>query len=159
MALALVVGLLGSTFAAQAQGSAADEAAIKAIATTYAAAWAKGDAKAVSNTFTADAIDIGADGVMNTGRDAILKATSAALAGPYKGSTLVINTAPVIFLKPDVALAHGTYTTSAGGKVVAEGHWMGVDVKTASGWQIRALEALVPPPPLAPAPTPAKKKP
>jgi uncharacterized protein (TIGR02246 family) len=157
-----VVGVLlgGSASAAAAQGGAADEAAIKAVATNYMAAWAKADAAAISNIFTTDGLDIGADGAMSVGRAAILKASTEALAGPFKGSTLVITTGPVSFLKPDVALAHGTYKVSAGGKVVAEGHWMGVDVKTAGGWQIRALEALIPPPPPPPAAAaPAKKKP
>jgi uncharacterized protein (TIGR02246 family) len=161
LALALVGALTGSAASSAAgQGSAADEAAIKALGASYAAAWNKGDAAALSNLYTADALDFGADGVMNIGRPAIVKAVAAALAAaPYKGSAIVINTALVSFLKPDIAIAHGTYTISSSGKAVVQGHWMGVNVKTAGGWQLRALEVLVPPPPLPAAGAPAKKKP
>ena len=159
--LALAGALTGSAASsAAAQGNAADESAIKALGASYAAAWNKGDAVAVSNLYTADALDFGADGVMNIGRPAIAKALAAALAAvPFKGSSISINTALVSFLKPDIAIAHGTYTISSSGKAVVQGHWMGVNLKTAGAWQLRALEVLVPPPPPPAAGAPAKKKP
>jgi uncharacterized protein (TIGR02246 family) len=155
LAFALVV--LAAVPSIQAQAlPAADQAALNKLRADYAAAWAKGDAKAVAALFTADALDINAAAEVYSGRAAIEKDLVESLAGPVKGTTLKITSAPERALKPDVAIGHGTFELHKGTEVVQAGHYAIVYVKTATGWQITSLTGFVPQPPPAPA-APTKK--
>jgi uncharacterized protein (TIGR02246 family) len=138
--------------------SAADEAAVNKIATDYSAAWAKADAKAIAALYTTDAVTVNGVGTVETGRPAIEKGLVEALATVYKGTTLKVKTAGVRQLAPNVAAVHGTWDVSAGGKVVATGHFFATDVKTAEGWKTAHFASFTPQAPPAPAPAPAKKK-
>ncbi len=137
----------------------ADRIALSKLAADYATAWGKGNAKAVADMFTADALDINAAGEVHIGRAAIEKDLAASFAGPLKGTTLRITVAPDRALKPDVAIGHGTFEVRKGTEVVQAGHYSIVDVKTAAGWQITSLTGFVPQPPPPPAAAPTKKKP
>jgi uncharacterized protein (TIGR02246 family) len=157
--LAFVLVALAAAPSLHAQApSAADQAALNKLAADYMAAWAKGDAKAIANIFTTDALDINAAGEVHVGRAAIEKDLVTQFAGPLKGTTLKITPAPDRALKPDVAIGHGSFEVRKGTEVVQAGHYAIVDVKTPTGWQITSLTGFVPqtPPPAA---APVKKKP
>ncbi|MBY0488838.1 MAG: SgcJ/EcaC family oxidoreductase [Gemmatimonadaceae bacterium] len=149
--------LLVPSLASAQKLSAADEAAVNKIATDYVAAWAKADAKAIAGLHTADAVIVGGDGAVSSGRAAIEKAVAANFAGMFKGTTLKVMPAGTRQLAPNVAGAHGTWEVSAGGKVVASGHFVSTDVKTAEGWKTAHFASFTPQAPPAP-PAPAKKK-
>jgi uncharacterized protein (TIGR02246 family) len=161
MRIAIVAAslLFAPTIASAQKLSAADEAAVNKIATDYIAAWTKADAKAIAALHTADAVIVGGDGTVSSGRAAIEKTVAANFAGMFKGTSLKVMPAGVRQLAPNVAGTHGTFEVSAGGKVVATGHFISTDVKTAEGWKTAHFASFTPQAPPAPAAAaPAKKK-
>ena len=69
-------------------GQAPTDGEIRRLTEAYAAAWAKGDAKALAGLHTTEALRIGFDGKVAVGRAAIEQSFSLALNGPYRGSKI-----------------------------------------------------------------------
>jgi uncharacterized protein (TIGR02246 family) len=136
---------------ALAQGTPADEAAIRKAAEQFPAAWAKGDAKALAALFTTDADYVSSTGLTATGRAEIEKAYMAQLSGVYKGTSLKNASTNIRFLKPDVAISNGTFeigdVRGPDGKVAPprRGTATSVVVKQNGQWLITALRAIVAP--------------
>lgn len=121
----------------------ADRAAIEQAARDYEAAWAKGDATAIAVMYSKDLLSIGNAGITN-GREDLQRDFSENFAGEWKGTTIKINREPVEFIRPDVALAYGTYVVKRGESTIADGRYLSVWVKENGKWHIRANQALVP---------------
>jgi ketosteroid isomerase-like protein len=144
---------------APATGTAADEAAIRAVGPAYADAWNKGDVPALL-AFSADDYEgVRPDGTVIKGRAAVesdLKASAAARAGlPLK---LSVETTLLKWTGATSATTAGTWTLAGlppglGGN---KGAWTSTLVKGANGqWRmVTGLVAEFGPPP---APTPADK--
>lgn len=64
------------------------------------------DAELMNRHFTADAAVVNAVGVRIVGREALLAASEAGLAGPLRDQYARYELRDVTFLRPDVALAH-----------------------------------------------------
>jgi uncharacterized protein (TIGR02246 family) len=142
---------LAAVSSAPAWAQSADVAAVGKVGDSYAAAWAKGDAKALAAHFDTDGVHIHASGVVQRSRAAIEKYYAESFAGPLKGSRITIVTGPVRMLKPDVAVADGSYAVSGvrgpdGKEVPIKGLYGNVLVKKGGQWLLSAVTALEPPP-------------
>jgi uncharacterized protein (TIGR02246 family) len=162
-ALALLVsyGCATST-SVPAQGTAEDEAALRALGEKYAAAFNAGDANALSQLVTEDFEAIGADGTHTQGRtqflameqEGIKQRTDAGLS-----LTLSTTTGYVDWIDANHAVVGGTYTI---GGVPAgapgNGAWIVVCEKAADGQWLMAnsLVAEAPPQPPPPPAVPPK---
>ncbi|MHC0430266.1 SgcJ/EcaC family oxidoreductase [Streptomyces sp. O3] len=81
----------------------ADKAAAASVPGRIVEAWAKHDAKAFAQVFTADGSMI-LPGVYRDGRADIESFMTQAFAGPFQGTRVVGSPLAVKFLRPDVAL-------------------------------------------------------
>jgi len=140
-------------------GTAADEAAIRSLATKYADAWNKGDAAALASLVTDDYEAVNPDGTVDKGR-AGAEAREKAAAAQRAGANLTLNV-DTTFLKwsgASAAAAGGTWTIDGGapGAGPTKGAWSSFLVKGADGrWkQATGLVAAFQPPPPPPAPKP-----
>lgn len=124
---------------------AAAEKVVRAMPTSYAEAWNKGDAKAVSEFYAEDGELVTPTGEVWKGRAAIAAGEGAALAGPYKGAKSVNTATTVTFSGPDAATAEGTWEitgiTGADGKQTsAKGVWTASVVQKDGKWWIKKLQ-------------------
>lgn len=118
------------------------EPEFKKLADAFAAAWAKGDAKAIAALHTKDAVRITGNGEPAVvGTAAIEQALAGALSGPYKGTMLVIKSNPSRRVAPDTYIGEGTYEVT-GGSVPAgnptRGQYMNVLLREGGRWRIAA---------------------
>lgn len=163
--VALTLALLGAAavgtpLAAQARptsapqairDAAADDAALRQRGTEYEAAWAAGDAKALGEMYTPDAMTLGSRGPATMGRAAIVTQLAQSFVGSYKGTTISIAAEPAQFVTHDVAVGHGTYTVRRGSDVVVVGRYMNVWLRSGGEWRMRANQTFVPTPAATPA--------
>ena len=84
------------------------------LTTDYESAFNKGDAKALAALYTADAIRLGLNNQILTGRAAIEQFYVASFAGAAKPSKLTIRPGRTQMLGPDVALTEGSYELTSG---------------------------------------------
>ena len=143
-------------------GTAADEAAIRAVGPAYAEAWNKADVPALLAFSVDDYEGVRPDGKVLKGKAAVeadLKESAAARAGlPLK---LSVDTSLVRWTSATSATAAGTWSLAGlppgmGGET---GAWTSTLVKGADGrWRmVTGLVAEFVPPPAAPAAGPADK--
>jgi uncharacterized protein (TIGR02246 family) len=98
-----------------------------------------------------DADYVGSTGVTANGRAEIEKAYVTQLSGVYKGTTLKAAVTNVRFLKPDVAIANGTFEVAgvrgSDGREASprKGMSTSILVKQNGQWLITALRAWLPP--------------
>ncbi|HEY7498882.1 MAG TPA: SgcJ/EcaC family oxidoreductase [Vicinamibacterales bacterium] len=95
-------------------GQAPTDAELRRLTEAYAQAWAKGDAKALAGLHTTEALRIGADGRVAVGRAAIQQAFSEALAGPYRGTKIILTVGQSARAAQDVYVSEGTFQISGG---------------------------------------------
>jgi uncharacterized protein (TIGR02246 family) len=95
--------LLFALGTAEAQPPSA-ESAIQALLDEMAAAWNRGDAAGIAHLVREDLTFTILDGSVFQGRDVFESKNRGVLAGAFKGSTQVLNTRRVTFVRPDVAL-------------------------------------------------------
>ena len=95
---------------AQAASQADDTAEVKGIGTAFVAAWNEHDMTALANLFATDADFVNVVGMWWRGRDAIREAHEQTHKTIFRESHLVVDSARVRFLAPDLALAHLTWT-------------------------------------------------
>ena len=135
------------------QGTPADEAAIRKATEQFPPAWAKSDAKALAALYTTDADYVSSTGLPARGRAEIEKAYITQFSGAYKGTSLKNAITNVRFLKPDIAIANGTFEVTGlrgpGGQEAPSRKGMSISilVKQNGQWLITALRAWVPPSP------------
>lgn len=128
---------VGLTLTGANQAIAQDPAAaVRKLATDYAAACSRGDAKAVAAFYTADAVNIEAGPVRSVGREAIEKKVAADYAGPFKGAKCTITVTSVRFPRPDVGLAEGGFSIVIPGQPTVEGLWINTMLLQGGKWLI-----------------------
>lgn len=101
---------------------AADREAIEAIISTVEAAYNTNDAELMVRDLAANAVVGNAVGVLQRGREAVLEASRAGLAGFLKDEYVRYEVTDIGFLRPDVAIAH-----KAARAVTAEGETIDID--------------------------------
>ena len=126
-----------------AQGSSADDAAIRAVVQKYMDARDRQDPRAIESLFTADADQLVSSGEWRKGREEVVKGTMA--SSQSTGGKRTITVESVRFLSPTVALADGHYdlTGLAGGET--RHMWTALMlVKTGGQWKISAIRNMLP---------------
>ncbi|TLG18123.1 SgcJ/EcaC family oxidoreductase [Nocardia cyriacigeorgica] len=101
---------------------AADREAIEAIISTVETAYNTNDAELMVRDLAANAVVGNAVGVLQRGREAVLEASRAGLAGFLKDEYVRYEVTDIRFLRPDVAIAH-----KAARAVTAEGEPIDID--------------------------------
>lgn len=154
LAVAMAVALAAGLGSASAQTT---DPMLDKLAADWAAAFAKGDAKALAALYTENAVRVTPEGVA-VGRDAILKEFAASVAGPWKGATIKITPGQTRTVAPDIAAGEGTYEVTGlrgpDGKPAPplKGHYLNTMVKKGGAWLLASNAAVPPPcPPTPPA--------
>ena len=162
----LAAAMLAASTGALAQGNRIarpqDEEAVKALPARLCEAWNKGDGKELAALYAEDGDHVPADGRPVRGR-ASLEAwfTQEFSSGVYRGTTVVVNTRSVRFLKPRVAVVDASWGLSGGPLLSTKKGLMtvvAVSGETDEVWRIAAMRTYVPVESSA-APAPIGKKP
>jgi len=111
---ALVLAIAGAWGPLSAQSaSEGSEKAVVAVVTGFIIAWNAHDAKALGQMFTEDCDFVGVGGRLWHSPAEISRVHAEQFAGRYDQSVFAVDGAPsVVFIKPDVALAHWRWTIS-----------------------------------------------
>ena len=129
---------------AAAQGT--QDAEFKKIADAFSQAWAKGDAKAIAELHTRNAVRLTGTGEPAViGTAAIEKSLAAALAGPYKGTTLTIKPSSATEVNPNTYIGEGTWELAGGtvpAGVATRGQYLNTMVREAGVWRIASAAVL-----------------
>ena len=148
--LAVSVAVLGAGLApawAQAKDPALDK-----LAADWAAAFAKGDAKALAGFYTENAVRASQEAGTVVGRAAIEKEFVANFAGPWKGAKITIKVGSTHPVGTDIAVNEGTWEVSGTGPdgkpMTLKGSYVNTLVKKGGAWVIAGNAAV----PSAPAP-------
>jgi uncharacterized protein (TIGR02246 family) len=145
--IVLVVLALAGRMAAQ-ERSPADETAVRGNIDAWVAAYNKGDAPAMAQLVTEDIEEVEIDGTHTKGRAAYEQGLASMLARRQGTPSLSVTTVFVRFLKPDVAIASGTWTETGGAPGPEKGSWMATYVQQGGKWLMAGgLAAAAPPPP------------
>jgi uncharacterized protein (TIGR02246 family) len=131
-------------------GAQGTDPAMQKLVQSYEQAWMKGDANAVAALYAEDSILVNADGVHH-GRAAVAKSLATNFAGPWTGSTLVVQVGKSQPLGPDLTLNEGTYEVNGlkgpdGRPLVVRGRYLNTLVKKGGAWVIVGHMAFAPPP-------------
>ena len=103
----------------------ADIAAIRQVITDAERAFNSNDADLLVEHFAENATAVGVTGVQLDAREAVLAASKALFAGALRDQRARYELADVLFVRPDVALAHKHATALDGaGRPVSVGHAM-----------------------------------
>jgi uncharacterized protein (TIGR02246 family) len=142
----IVLLVLAGRISAQ-ESSPADENAVRGNLDQWVAAYNKGDANAIAQLVTEDIEEVEPDGRHTKGRAAYEKGLASWFASRQGTPTLSVTTVFVRFLKPDVAIAGGTWTATGGAAGPEKGSWMATYVKQGGKWLTSGgLAATAPPP-------------
>ena len=131
-----------------AAASHAPDAAIAQLAKSYESAFNKGDVKALVALYTGDAWRLTPTGTFLSGKAAIEQDYTAAMAGPFKGSTLTLHPGKTQMVSADVALIEGTYEVATSG-APAKGHYMNTIVRQSGQWRLAGVVTVPDAPPTA----------
>ncbi|WP_433684337.1 SgcJ/EcaC family oxidoreductase [Nocardia sp. CA-119907] len=102
-----------------------DIAAIERIIANVQTAYNTNDAELMTADFTADAAVVNAVGALMVGKDALLEANRQGLAGFLKDQYVRYDVADIVFLRPDIAIAHKVArATTAEGALIDIDHAM-----------------------------------
>jgi len=148
LALAASVALLGTGLApASAQTK---DPALDKLAADWAAAFARGDAKALAGFYTENAVRITPEAGKTIGRSAIEKEFASNFAGPWKGAKITIKVGSTQSLSADIAVNEGTYEVSGihtpDGKPAppVTGSYLNTIVKKDGSWVLASNAAVTP---------------
>jgi uncharacterized protein (TIGR02246 family) len=145
--IVLVLLALAGQIAAQ-ESSPADEKAVRSNVDEWVAARNKGDAKAAAQLVTEDIEEVSPDGRHTKGRAAYEDSLTRWFASEQGTPRLSVTTVFVKFLKPDVAIASGTWAETSGAAGPEKGSWIATYVKQGGKWSMAGgLAAPAPPPP------------
>ena len=117
------------------------------LADQYIAAFNKGDAKALTALYTADATRLGPDGQLLTSRAAVEKSYLDGFAGPLKGSTLTLQQGRTQAVTPDVKIMEGRFATS--GAAGLKGRYVNTIVRQGGAWLLASVVTVPDPVPAA----------
>jgi uncharacterized protein (TIGR02246 family) len=148
--IASLVLLIATHSGSVVHGQAPTDAELRKLADAYTQAWAKGDAKAISNLHTNEAIRIGENGRVAVGRVAIEKALLEALAGPYRGTKLGFTLGQTTRAAQDVYVSEGSYALAGGmppAGTPTRGRYLKTLVRVSGRWLIASDAAIAPPRP------------
>jgi uncharacterized protein (TIGR02246 family) len=132
-------------------GQAPTDAELGRLSQAYAAAWARGDAKAVASLHATEAIRIGADGRVAVGRVAIEQAVREALGGPYRTTKISLSPGQTTRAGQDVYVSEGTFQIGGGmppAGVPTRGHYLQTLIRVNGRWLIAGDAAIGAPRPL-----------
>jgi uncharacterized protein (TIGR02246 family) len=87
---------------------------LRRLSEAYAQAWAKGDAKAIVELYTSEAIRVGPEGRVAVGRAAIEQAVTQALLGPYRGTKIGLTSGQTTRAAQDAYVSEGTFLILGG---------------------------------------------
>ena len=149
IALGVFLVLTAAPALARAQGSTADEAALKDLQKQYDAAWNAGDAAKAAALYADDGTFVDEQGMETRGRAAIEKGFAQVMS-ESKGATFAGTVDTIRFIRPDLALVQGTFNVTGGGMPPEgfKGHYLAVAAKQGGSWKILAVHnAAMPPPP------------
>lgn len=137
----------GKKAAAGKLGSAADEAAVRALAEQYQQAFNANDVKKTADVYAQNAVFVDTSGKAWEGRAEIEKQ----LAGgdnPSARPRLTLTVQGVRFIKPDVALMRGSSMVEGGDVPPGQGagHWAVVCMKIGGQWKVVAADTAANPP-------------
>jgi uncharacterized protein (TIGR02246 family) len=129
----------------------AKDPALEKLAADWAAAFAKGDAKALAGFYTENAVRMTAEGGTVIGRAAIEKEFAANVAGPWKGARIAIKVGSTHTVGTDIAVNEGTWEVSGatgpdGKPTMLRGNYLNTIIKKGNAWVI-ASNAAAPPVP------------
>jgi len=144
---AIIMVFLALAGRSQAQGdSPTDEQAIRNNVDAWMAAWNNGDAKLIAQLVTEDYEVVLPDGTAIRGREAYEKVLASNISRRQAIARRRVTTVFVKFLKPDVAIASGTWTRSGGAAGPDKGSWLATYIKKGEKWLIASgLYASAPP--------------
>jgi uncharacterized protein (TIGR02246 family) len=111
--------------------------ALEQLPKQYEAAFNKQDAKALAMLYTDNAIRLGPNNQMLTGRAAIEGFYVSSLAGTSKPETLTTRVGRIEMLTPDVAVMEGRY--EAAGTTVTTGIYVLTVVRQGGQWKLASV--------------------
>jgi uncharacterized protein (TIGR02246 family) len=121
-----------------------DVAAIEQVIADIEKGFNTNDPELSVQHFTDDASAVSVGGALASGRDALLEAHRAGFAGPLRDQYARYELDDIVFLHPDVAVAHKrARATDAGGEPIDVGHAMialYVFVKDDGRWRVVARQ-------------------
>jgi uncharacterized protein (TIGR02246 family) len=121
-----------------------DTAALQQVIADIESGFNTNDAELSVKHFTDDASAVNVGGALTSGRDALLEAHRAGFAGPLRDQYAQYELDDVVFVRPDVAVAHKrARATDARGEPIDVGHAMialYVFVKDDGRWRIAARQ-------------------
>jgi len=138
------LALVTLTAVASAQKPDADAAK---LADQYIAAFNKGDAKALTALYTADATRLGPDGVLLTSRAAVEKSYMDGFAGALKGASLTLQQGRTQAVTPDVKIMEGRFAVSAAAPL--KGRYVNTIVRQGGTWLLASVVTIPDLPPAA----------
>ncbi len=128
-----VVVALGSVLVAQ-----KPDAEIEALTRQYEQAFNKADAKALAALYTNDAIRLGPDGQLSTGRAMVEKNYVTAFSDGAKGAKLTLRPGRTQNVTSDVQVAEGTYQVT-GGSNPGRGRYVNTLVRQNGQWRLASV--------------------
>jgi len=152
LGIGVLAALLSTPLTARMQDPT--EAELRRLAESYAQAWAKGDARALAALYSSDAIRVGPEGGIATGRAKIEQALGLILNGPYRASKINITYGVTTRAAQDAYVSEGTFTIAGGmppAGVPTHGRFLQTLVRVSGRWMIAGDGAIS-----APRPAPAK---
>jgi len=117
------------------------------LADQYIAAFNKGDAKALTALYTADATRLGPDGQLLTSRAAVEKSYMDGFAGALKGASLTLQQGRTQAVTPDVKIMEGRFAVSAAAPL--KGRYVNTIVRQGGTWLLASVVTVPDPPPAA----------
>jgi uncharacterized protein (TIGR02246 family) len=111
---------------------------LEQLARDYQTTFNKGDAKALAAFYATDALLVTPTGQLLTGQAAIEQNYLTSLAGPLKGTKLLLHPGKTQTLTADVALIQGTYEVT-GGPTTVKGCYLNTVVKRAGQWRLAGV--------------------
>jgi uncharacterized protein (TIGR02246 family) len=133
---ALAAVVLAFSFTVLAQKPDPD---VQKVAAAYEAAFNKGDSKALTAMYTADALRVGPDGKLLAGRKDIEGSYVTSFAGPLKGAKLTLTLDRAVSVTPDVKVIEGTF--SLAGAMPTKGRYVNTIVRQGGQWLLAAVNA------------------
>jgi uncharacterized protein (TIGR02246 family) len=148
LGVAVVLAIVSAPLSARMQDPTDGE--LRRLAESYAQAWAKGDARALTALYTSDAIRVGPEGQIAIGRAKIEQNLSGMLNGPFRGSKIVLTYGVTGRAAQDAYVAEGTYNIAGGippAGIPTRGRFMQTIVRSSGRWQIAGDGVLTAPRP------------
>ena len=128
----------------RAQASADAMQAANKLMADVVACFNRADVKCMVGFYTADAIDIDADGSVAKGKAAIEQHTVQGFAGPFKGAKATATVRSARMVRPDVLVFEGAFEFTAPGQVAQRLIYLATATRTQGRWLVDASMGAVP---------------